>query len=87
MRSIYRYEVPPFDTASFDLTGDPLSVAVSTATGNLEFWAEFDTEETTRIRSFTVIGTGHRILPGMIYSGTAPRTPGGLVWHLYELVA
>lgn len=86
MRSIYRYEVPLLDTVEHELTGDPLYVAVTLREDGLEFWAEFDTEKPVKTRKFVVLGTGHRVLLGMEYRGTGPRTSDGYVWHLYELL-
>jgi hypothetical protein len=34
---------------------------------------------------FRVFGTGHQIPQNARWVATCPRTPAGLVWHLYEL--
>lgn len=96
MKSIFRYTVPHGDPVKLWLGGDPLHVAVSGEYGDpvhgVEFWAEVDQPHAmgafrgrTRGRTFVVVGTGHPIPDTAKYWGTAPRSPEGLVWHLYEL--
>jgi hypothetical protein len=87
-RQMFRYEVPVDDQAhKFALTGNPVAVAVR-QTGPLdftvEFWAEHDDDSGIR-RAFQVFGTGHPLPDGARWTGTCPRTAGGLVFHLYEL--
>lgn len=75
------------------IDGDPVHVAASRlgvgpdAQHTVEFWAEGSLEDTgtERARTFQVFGTGHALPDGARHWGTAPRTPEGLVWHLYEL--
>lgn len=86
MRAMYRYQVPIGEPAEVDLTGDPVAVAVLPMCAGLEFWAEHDDEAQARPRTFTVAGTGHPLPHQAAYVGTAPRTPEGLVFHLYELL-
>lgn len=83
MRTIYRYDVPHGDPVKIWIGGDPKAVA-ATPTG-VEFWAERDLDgRSLRERVFFIVGTGHDIPNRAKYWGTAPRTPDGFVWHLYE---
>ena len=55
--------------------------------GNPTVWAEVDTEQAVRERTFLVVPTGSRWDPEheMVYLGTAMGE--SLVFHVYELVA
>lgn len=87
-RRMFRYEVPVDDRPHpVRLSGDPVAAAC-TVTGwtvLVEFWAECDESVPQVTRSFQVFGTGHPLPPGARWAGTCPRTPGGLVFHLFEL--
>jgi hypothetical protein len=83
-RTIYRYEVPVDDRPhTHGLSGNPVAVAGTDYV--VEFWAETNPNRPPTERAFLVVGTGHPIPDDAIYVGTAPRTPHGLVWHLYEV--
>jgi hypothetical protein len=85
-RRMFRYVVPVDDEPHvFVLWHDP--VAVAGGFGEVEFWAESTMGAPTSRRAFQVFGTGHFLPPGARWVGTCPRTPEGLVWHLYEVVA
>jgi hypothetical protein len=83
-RRMFRYVVP--------VDGQPHIVPLSHSPAGVgatdrfvEFWAESTVTVPPALRAFQVFGTGHP-LPGQArWVGTAPRTPGGFVWHLYEL--
>jgi hypothetical protein len=87
---MYRYEITVGDgQKSFLLDHSPVAVAALKNESGIEFWAEHDEAEHSAHTSwkrtfFIVLGTGMTIRPGWVYVGTAPRTPSGLVWHLYE---
>jgi hypothetical protein len=81
---MFRYEVPVGPPVVIRLTGNPVAVAALPFCSGMEFWAEHD-DDPGFARAFTVIGTGHPIPEGAVYRGTAPRTPEGIVFHLYEL--
>lgn len=56
---------------------------------DLNIWALIDPKiiESTEVRRFSVIGTGHEINSSLInkYIGTAITDEGRFVWHLFEL--
>jgi hypothetical protein len=86
VRTMRRYEVPIDGIpCRIGLTGDPVAFGAMGYSAGVEFWAEHDESAEPRVRKFTITGTGHPIPPGAVYVGTAPRTPEGTVWHLYEL--
>jgi hypothetical protein len=86
-RRMFRYVVPVDDQVhTFKLTGDPVAVAVTEDCEAVEFWAEHDEDDGQTDRAFQVFGTGHPISRGADWVGTCPRTPVGLVWHLYEVL-
>jgi hypothetical protein len=97
MRKVFRYVVPVDDQPhSFQLTkgSPPLHVANGAARTHtslmmpvpvVEFWAENFAGLETSQRWFRVYGTGHQVPGDASYRGTAPRTPEGLVWHLFEV--
>lgn len=85
-RRVFRYEVPVDDRPhEFTLTGTPLAVAAQGDAGPVEFWAEHDDQAGAADTAFLVAGTGHPLPAGAVWAGTCPRTPAGLVWHLYEV--
>jgi hypothetical protein len=85
-RKVFRYEVPVDGNAHvFALTGDPVAVAAVGDNG-VEFWAEHDwRKEPGLSRAFRVFGTGQPLPEDVTWAGTCQRSPGGLVWHLYEV--
>lgn len=51
--------------------------------GGIEFWFTRGAPLNHRFtHEFAVIGTGHTFTDPWMYEGTAPRSPGGYVWHL-----
>jgi hypothetical protein len=85
---MYRWLVPVDDRAhDLPLTSGPLAVAAAwpQAGPALELWAEHDDQVPARARRFQVFGTGQPLPEGARWAGTAARTRGELVWHLYEL--
>ena len=85
-RRMLRYTVPVDGIpCRVELTGDPLALGALACGAGIEFWAEHADAAECRVRTFTIVGTGHQIPDGATYVGTAPRTPEGLVWHLFEL--
>lgn len=84
-RAMYRYQVTISGPVEIGLTGHPVAFGALAYSAGIEFWAEHDDTLEPKVRTFTIIGTGHRIPDGAMYIGTTPRTREGLVWHLYEL--
>jgi hypothetical protein len=85
-RAMFRYEVPIDDEAhKFRLRGNPVAVAMATSGRAVEFWAEHDTSQSECDQAFRVYGTGHPLPADAEWVGTCPRTPDGLVWHLFEV--
>jgi len=84
MRQMFRYELHASAQRVFALSSDPVHVG-ATDDQVVEFWAEDSDDAPTVERTFLVVGTGHPIPEGARYIGTCPRTPLGLVWHLYEV--
>lgn len=83
-KRMFRYEVPVDDQEhGFTLTG-PVR-AIGGTLMYVEFWYEHDYSATYRQVRFRVFGTGHPVPDYAVYVGTAPRTPEGLVWHLYQM--
>jgi len=86
-RAMYRYEVQVDDQPHpFFLTSGPVHVAAPSP-NVVEFWAENRGDEDGRQRAFQVFGTGQPLPDFARWVGTCDRTPGGLVWHLYEVGA
>lgn len=84
VRRMFRYEVPVDDQwHEFQLTRDPVHVAVNINARAMEFWAEFVDGDQTYRRVYRVFGTGHEIPDDAHWVGTAERVIG-LVFHLYE---
>jgi hypothetical protein len=82
---ILRWEVPVDDSwHEVTLPSDAEIMKVGCQESDVvEFWT-ISTAEYTRIREFTVVGTGQDLLDSVIYIGTAERLDNGLVWHLIE---
>lgn len=86
LRRMFRYVVPVDDKAyNFPLDHDPVAVAAFNNSTAVEFWVETTAGAPAVMRWFRAIGTGHPIPDGAKWIGTCPRTPAGLVWHLYEV--
>lgn len=84
-RRMFRYVVPVDDRPhAFRLTSSPVAAAVTGDRDAVEFWAE-STGDPGIARAFRVFGTGHALPDGARWAGTCPRTPDGLVFHLYEI--
>lgn len=83
---MFRYVVLIDDRPhAFDLAPAAMSPLVEADRHAVSFWCEHDENASTMTREFQVFGTGHPLPPNAMFVGTAPRTPDGLVWHLYEL--
>jgi hypothetical protein len=94
-REVWRYELPATSRpATIPAGGGPVLAFASCGRYALgvripelvEFWVEAEVERPLLHRTFAVFATGTTIPPGYQWRGTAPRTPGGIVWHLYELL-
>ena len=46
-------------------------------------WALVDPDRPCETRTFTIVGTGHRVPDGLGYVGTFQQPP--FVWHLFEV--
>lgn len=84
-RAVHRYQVGIDGPVEIGLTGHPVAFGALGYSSGIEFWAEHDDSLPEVVRMFVIVGTGHSIPEGAVYVGTAPRTPEGFVWHLYEL--
>ena len=84
-RRMLRHEVGIDGPVTIGLTGEPVHVGALAYGAGVEFWAEHDEAKPARERTFMVFGTGNVLPPGARWAGTAPRTPDGFVWHLYEV--
>lgn len=51
----------------------------------VEFWWTSLDDDAPTNRLFAVVGTGQVVPEGGVHWGTAPRTPSGFVWHLFEV--
>jgi hypothetical protein len=85
---ILRFEVPVDDQPhTIELTKWARPLQVGAVRDDLaEFWALHREGEPTIPRMFLVCGTGQPLPEGTMWQGTSPRTAGGFVWHLFELV-
>jgi hypothetical protein len=82
---MFRYVVPVDDAVhEIPLAGGPVAAAATADERSVEFWAEHIDSHAV-LRYFRVFGTGHPLPRNARWRATCPRTPGGLVWHLFEL--
>lgn len=81
---MYRYQIGLDGPVTIGLTSEPVAFGALGHSAGIEFWAEHDDFLPEAPRTFFVTGTGHHLPDKAQYVGTAPRTPEGLVWHLYE---
>lgn len=90
-RRMFRYVVPVDDAVHvIPLSHSPVGVAAVTGAHgyvSVEFWAEHTKGAPQVKRAFRVFGTGHPLPDGAKWVATCPRTPSGLVFHLYEIPA
>ena len=85
-RRMFRYVVPVDDDAhTFALSHSPVAVAAQDDGRAVEFWAEHTQSAPAVKRWFQVFGTGQPLPGDARWAGTCPRTPDGIVWHLYEV--
>ncbi len=86
---MFRYVVSVDDQPHVvPLSHSPVAVAAAphgTYGWAVEFWAEHTQGAPAVKRTFKVFGTGHPLPEDAKWIGTCARTPGGLVWHLYEI--
>ena len=75
-----------WEEAGVSMLADPGSAAavrfwtIHLIPGEGDKWSRDDTHNW----EFRVFGTGHEFNAGWVYIGTAPRTPLGLIWHLFR---
>lgn len=85
-RAMFRYEVSMRDEwTELQVAGPVVAVAAIRNGAAVEFWAEDTGPASRSFRYFRVYGTGHPLPANVRWAGTCPRTPSGLVWHLYEV--
>lgn len=78
---IHRYVMDVGETVR--ITGFVQVCAVAAVTDDqVEFWVLREDEYAFPKSDFFVTGTGHPIPDGSTWAATAPRSPGGYVWHL-----
>jgi len=87
---MFRYEVPIDDQPHvLGLTHSPVMVALDSrwnfGVHQVEFWCEHTEGAPPAKRTFQVFGTGHPLPEDAKWTGTCPRSPEGLVFHLYEI--
>ncbi len=90
MLTVYKYEIPAEDEFTIDLPAgaQPLSFQEQRGAGCM--WALVDPEARTTKRRFRLAGTGHPIehdAGALRFVGTAQFRGGGLVFHLFEVLA
>lgn len=79
--------MPVDEQKTFSISGPILKVA-ATSDKWIEFWTVDGMNTEPQKVTFQVIGTGHAFDPTeWDYAGTAERTEGGLVWHLFGKLA
>jgi hypothetical protein len=84
MRAIYKYPLRAFfNRVPIHEDGKLLHVAYDGAEHCLCVWAEIDTDHPICDRKIQLVGTGHEVLSGGVYIGTAKDGP--FVWHVYDL--
>ena len=90
-RRMFRYVVPVDDAAHvIRLSHGPVAAAAVHGTYgdvSVEFWAEHAEGVPEVRRAFQVFGTGHPLPDDAQWVATCPRTPSGLVFHLFEIPA
>lgn len=92
MKRILRWEIPiDGQPHQLDVAGDIRAVGVSSVgllradvSWRVDLWTEATEGAPAVPRIFQIYGTGWEIPDSATWCGTAPRTPDGYVWHLYE---
>jgi hypothetical protein len=83
---MYRYVVPVDDQVhEIALSTRPGYAAATADERGVEFWCEHLEDGPSFLCYLQVFGTGHPLPPNARWVATCPRTPSGLVWHLYEM--
>lgn len=88
MYTIYKYDVEPGMRLSLPATATVLTVQMQF--GKPVMWVLLDPDEPEcRLRTFVAYGTGHEITEAVGHEGYIGtfQTPGGLVFHLFEVEA
>lgn len=84
----YSVQIGEETTIPLPLEAPILHVACQSSDESVEFWALVDAEQEASERKFIILGTGMYIRKDHVYKvyrGTA-LSPGGFVWHLFEIV-
>lgn len=82
---IWKYELAVTDEQTVEMPRGAKVLSVANQGGNLCLWAEVDPHERVTVRTFLVVGTGHKItLDADLreFIGTVLICP--LVWHVFE---
>jgi hypothetical protein len=88
MRTVWKFTIPLHskarDTLSFDAPAgaEPTLVGIDPATGDIGIWLEVETDRPKELRTFSVVGTGHRVPADWRRAGSV--IDGQFVWHVYE---
>ena len=91
MITVWKYEIP-VSGADFKI-GIPIASTILTvgparwSADWIAMWAEVDTTVPLEIRTFQVVGTGHRIggVRCREYRGTVQEIHLSNIWHVYEI--
>lgn len=88
-RTIWKYELLPSEVTYLRMPDGARPLCVQVQKGKVCLWAEVDQGltdgPTTVIRTFFVIGTGHRVpREAKTYIGTFQLNDGDLVFHVYS---
>lgn len=89
MKSIYKYTLTPAEMQNIELPEGAEILTTQTQNGEICIWAMVNPDAKKVIRTFTVIGTGWRIITesNLKYIGTVQLEGGALVFHVFEWVS
>lgn len=84
-RTIWKFVLNVEDQASIQMPKGAQPLSVHTSDGmTIDLWALVDPTAATVSHTFIIHGTGHPILHRLPFVGTARRTDGLLVWHVFD---
>lgn len=86
MKTVWKYPITP-NVSDVQMPKGAKVLTVQMQNGQPCMWVLVDPDEKKETRTFMLIGTGHKVSPGvdLKYIGTFQLEEGRLVFHLFEV--
>ena len=82
MRTVHKYTLELTNIQEISISIHAKFMHFNMQHGKPTIWLEIDSIQATELKSFYIIGTGHKVPEYTTYLGTC--FDGSFVWHLYK---